>query len=127
MNSTPVDETNNDQSQDDEDSRARPATVALVAKTHWLVGAVSLVSIVFLNALVQKFPVEASRRTYVITLSIAGLYLLAGTLVWFGAPLGRLLSRICALIYLARPQFGSPLWRIMDSEEFKAHFARRKR
>ena len=123
----PVHDTNNDERDAGTDGLARPASVALVAKTHWLVGVVSLVSILFLTALVQKFPVEASRRTYVITLSIAGVYLLAGTLVWFGAPFGRILSRICALIYLARPQFGSPLWRMMDSEEFKGHFARPRR
>src|SRR5690348_290399 len=104
-----------------------PDSVGHVAKTHWLVGGVIALSIVFLNALVQKFPVEASARTYVVTLSLAGLYLLGGTLVWFGAPFGRFLSRVCALIYLARPAFGSPLWQLMDSEEFQAHFGKKRR
>jgi hypothetical protein len=59
----------------------------------------------------------------VITGGLAVLYGLAGTLVWFGTPTGRFLSRVCGLLYLARPQLGSRLWKIMDSEEFKAHFA----
>lgn len=90
-------------------------------------GGVIVLAIVFLNALMQKFPVEASARTYEVTLSLAGLYLLGGTLVWFGAPFGRFLSRVCALIYLARPAFGSPLWKLMDSEEFQSHFKTKSR
>jgi hypothetical protein len=104
-----------------------PDSVRHVAKTHWLVGSVIALSIVFLNALTQKFPVEASARTYVVTFSLAGLYLLGGTLVWFGAPFGRFLSRVCALIYLARPAFGSPLWKLMDGEEYQAHFRKQRR
>jgi hypothetical protein len=104
--------------------RTRPPAVALVARTHLLVGATILASILLLRALVQKYPVEFSPRTYAITLSLAALYLLAGTLVWYGAPFGRILSRICSLIYLTRPQLGSRLWRIMDSEEFREHFTR---
>jgi hypothetical protein len=105
----------------------RPEGVSLVAKTHWLVSGIIFGSVVFVQVVVQKFPVEASARTYVITLSLGFLYLLAGTLVWIGAPFGRTLSQICSLIYLARPQLGPRLWRIMDSPEFRAHFARRPR
>jgi hypothetical protein len=32
------------------------------------------------------------------------------------------LSRICGLLYLARPRLGSDLWQIMDSAEYQAHF-----
>ena len=102
------------------------AHVALIARTHWLVGGTILASILFLIGLLQKFPVEFSGRTWAITLSLAALYLGTGTLVWFGAPFGRILSRVCSLIYLARPNFGLLVWQIMDSEEFRAHFARRR-
>ena len=99
-----------------------PDCVALVARTHWVVGGAVLVSVGLLRWIVEKFPVEFSARTYAITGGLAALYGLTGALVWFGAPGGRLLSRGCSLLYLARPSFGSPLWEIMDSAEFKAHF-----
>ncbi len=105
--------------------RRPPGCVLLVARTHWLVGASILFFVVLLHLLTRRLPVAFEPKTYVITLGLGGLYLLGGTLVWFGAPLGRLLSRGCTLIYLVRPNLGSHLWRIMDSEEFKSHFARR--
>ncbi len=111
----------------DNGATAPPRGVALVARTHLSVGGSILGAIIIVQAVIQKFPVEASTRTYVITLSLAALYLLAGTLVWFGIRPGRFLSRACGLIYLARPPFGSPLWRIMDSEEFRAHFVRKRK
>ena len=102
-----------------------PKPVAFVARTHWVVGVVIVASIALLHLLTRNLPgIEFGRRTYVITGSLGGLYLLAGTLVWFGAPLGRLLSRICALLYLPRPQFGGHLWDIMNSPEYQAHFTR---
>ena len=104
--------------------RRPPACVALVARTHWLVGGAVLVSVALLRWLTEKFPVGFSARTYAITGGIAALYALAGTLVWFGAPGGKFLSRACGLLYLARPSLGSRLWEIMDSPEFKAHFAK---
>ena len=107
-------------------SRRPPDSVALVARTHWVVAVVILISIGLLRWMVEKFPFEFGARTYLITGSLALLYGLAGTLVWFGAPGGRLLSRVCGLLYLARPSLGSHLWRVMDSDEFKAHFTRRQ-
>ena len=106
-------------------SRRPPDCVALVARTHWVVAVVILISIGLLRWMVEKFPFEFGARTYLITLGLAVLYGLAGTLVWFGASGGRLLSRVCGLLYLARPSLGSRLWEIMDSDEFKAHFRRR--
>jgi hypothetical protein len=106
--------------------RRPPAPVALVARTHWVVGGTIVAGAVLLRWMMAKFPVDFSLRTYTITAALAALYLLAGTLVWFGVPPGRLLSRICGLIYLARPSLGSFLWDIMDSEEFKTHFRRRR-
>jgi hypothetical protein len=104
-----------------------PSCVALVARTHWAVGTVIVIATVLLHLLTRQMPrIEFSLRTYLIAGSLAGLYLLAGTLVWFGAPLGPLLSRVCSLLYLPRPQFGSHLWETMNSAEFKAHFARRR-
>jgi hypothetical protein len=68
---------------------------------------VIVVSIGVLHLITRNLPaIEFGPKTYVITWSLAALYGLTGTLVWFGAPLGRLLSRICGLLYLPRPQFG---------------------
>lgn len=76
----------------------------------------------------QNVPrLEFGPRTYLITGGLAALYLLAGTLVWLGAPLGSVFSRICTLLYLARPNFGSAVWESMDLPEFKAHFDRRRK
>jgi len=99
-----------------------PACVALVARTHWVVSATIVVSIGLLRWIVVKFPLEFSVRTYAVAVTLAALYGLAGTLVWFGAPAGKFLSRVCGLLYLARPRLGSHLWEVMDSPEFKAHF-----
>jgi hypothetical protein len=97
--------------------------IALVAKTHWVVGAVVLTSILPLYLFTRRLPVvEFTARTYIIASGLAGFYLLAGTLVWFGIPPGRLVSRIAGLLYLARPNFGSLLWDIMSSPDYKAHF-----
>ena len=106
--------------------RPPPQCVALVARTHWFVGVTIVASIVLLHVLTRKLPgIEYGPRTYILTGSLAVLYLLAGTLVWFGAPFGRLLSRICCLLYLPRPSFGGRLWEIMNSAEYRAHFTRR--
>jgi hypothetical protein len=106
--------------------RQPPPYVALVARTHWLVGATIVAATLVLRWATIKFPIEFSTRTYAITGGLAAIYLLGGTLVWFGAPFGRLLSRVCGLIYLARPRLGSYLWQIMDSPEYQAHFERGK-
>ncbi len=102
--------------------RRPPDCAALVAWTHWVVGGVILVSMGVLTWLTAKFPIEFGTRSYIIGSSLVALYGLAGTLVWFGAPGGRLLSRVCGLLYLARPSLGSHLWEIMDAAEFQAHF-----
>jgi len=99
-----------------------PACVALVARTHWLVGGIVLVSLGLLRWLTEKFPVEFTARTYFIAGGFAALYCFTGLLVWCGAPTGRFFSRICGLIYLSRPRLGSHLWEIMDSHEFQTHF-----
>lgn len=83
---------------------------------------VILASIGVVQWIVANFPVAFSARTYAITFGLAALYGLAGTLVWFGAPLGRSLSRVCCLLYLARPSLGSHLWQLMDSAEYQAYF-----
>jgi hypothetical protein len=105
--------------------RRPPAAVGFVARTHWVVAATIGVAQAVLFPLARKLPmVEFGARTYLIAAGLGTLYLLAGTLVWFGAPLGRFLSRLCGLLYLARPQLGSHLWNIMNSPEFQAHFTR---
>lgn len=105
--------------------RRPPACVALVARTHGLVGVTALFSLLILHLLTRRLPnVEFGAKTYVIALGIGLTYCLAGVLVWFGTPAGRFLSRLCGLLYLPRPQFGSYLWQIMDSAEYQAHFRR---
>lgn len=101
-----------------------PPSVVLVARTHWLVTAVVLISTGLLTWAAQELPVEFGVKTYAIVFSIAGFYLLAGILVWFGLPLGRFCSRASCLLYLARPRLGSNLWETMSSPEFQAHFKR---
>jgi hypothetical protein len=107
--------------------RRPPDNVAFVARTHWVVGAVILASTALAFVLVRRVPrIEFGLRTYLITGGLAALYLVAGTLVWFGAPLGLLLSRVCTLLYLARPTLGSRVWETMNTPEFRAHFTREK-
>lgn len=103
--------------------RRPPDCVALVARAHAVVGATALVSVACLYSFTRNLPyVEFGLRTYVIALGIALFYCATALLVWFGAPFGRFFSRVCGLLYLARPRLGSHLWEIMDSAEFQAHF-----
>ena len=105
--------------------RQPPKTIRFVAKTHWVVGVIIFISIAVLHLLTRNLPrIEFQPRTYFITGTLGGLYLLAGTLVWLGWPFGRVLSRICALLYLPRPQFGGRVWDTMNSPEYQAHFQR---
>lgn len=67
---------------------------------------------------------ELSRRMLVITLGMSALYAITGILVWWGVPLARVLNYACALLYLARPPLGMRIWKIMRSEEYRAHFRR---
>ena len=107
---------------------APPKSVALVARTHGVVGVVIVASVALLHLLTRNLPgIEFGPRTYEVTGALAALYLLAGALVWFGAPGGRLLSRICGLLYLPRPRFGGLLWDIMNSTEYQRHFERKGR
>lgn len=108
--------------------RRPPDAVVFVARTHWLVGAVMLASTLVLHWLVARVPrIEFGPSTYLILGAIASLYLAAGTLVWFGLPvLGPLLSRVCSLLYLPRPNMGTRIWDTMNSPDFKAHFRRSK-
>jgi hypothetical protein len=106
--------------------RRPPPSVAFVAKVHVTVGVIIIVSTALVHLVTRDLPrIEFGPRTFAIAGGIAGLYLLAGALVWLGAPLGPLLSRVCALLYLPRPRFGSLIWETMDSPEFRAHFDRR--
>lgn len=103
--------------------RRPPPPVALVARTHAFVGVVALVSVAMLHQFTRGLPYfEFGPRTYVIAIGIGALYCLTGALVWFGAPTGRFFSRVCGLLYLARPRLGSYLWQIMDSADYRSHF-----
>lgn len=107
-------------------SHRPPDSVVFVARTHWLVGAIALGSVALLHLLTRQLPrVEFGTHTYPVALGIAFTYLVGGTMVWFGTPLGRLLCYVCSLIYLVRPQLGDRIWRLMRTAEFKAHFQRR--
>ena len=106
--------------------RRPPACVVFVARTHGLVGLVIVGSILGLHGLTRNLPgIGFGARTYDYAAGLAGIYLLAAVLVWLGAPFGPLLSRICSLLYLARPGFGFRVWETMDTPEFRAHFRRR--
>lgn len=106
-------------------TRRPPACVTLVARTHGLVGVAALTSLLLLHWLTRRLPqIEFGPRTYVIGLSLAVTYCVTAALVWCGTPAGKFFSRLCGLLYLARPQLGSHLWRIMDSPAYQAHFAR---
>lgn len=103
--------------------RHRPREVLLVARTHWTVGVVILVATALLWWITRRLPqIEFGPRTFVITGGLAALYLATGTLVWLGAAPGRLLSRVCTLLYLPRPSFGGYLWELMNTAEYRAHF-----
>ena len=104
--------------------RRPPASVALVARTHWAVALVIFLSTGLLYALTRRWPVELEPITFQIAGGLGLLYGVTGYLVWRGVRPGRLLSRCCGLLYLARPGLGSHLWRIMDSAEYAAHFRR---
>jgi hypothetical protein len=103
--------------------RRPPDGVVFVATTHAVVGGVIVASTVLLYWLTRSLPaIEFGARTYAYTLGLAGLYFLAAAMVWFGAPFGSLLSRVCSLLYLPRPSFGFKIWDTMNSPEFRAHF-----
>ena len=102
-----------------------PRPVALVARTHWIVGLIMAASILVLHLLTRNLPgIEFQCKTYLITGALGALYLVTGSLVWFGLPFGRVLSRICGLLYLPRPRFGGRLWEMMNSPEYQAYFKR---
>ena len=106
--------------------RRPPPAVVFVARTHGVVAVTIGVAVAVFYPLARKLPmVEFGPRTYLVAAGLGALYLLTGMLVWLGAPFGRLLSRICGLLYLARPQLGSHLWNTMNSPEFQEHFAHR--
>jgi hypothetical protein len=105
--------------------RRPPPSIAFVARTHWTVGLVILGSVALLHWVTSGLPaIEFRLRTYQITLGLGVLYMVAGTLVWYGAPLGRVCSRVCSLLYLARPAFGLGIWETMNRPDFAAHFER---
>jgi hypothetical protein len=102
-----------------------PDSVALVARTHWLMGAVILLSVGLLHTFTRNLPsIAFGLFTYAITLGLGALYLATGAMVWFGTPLGRSCNHVCSLLYLVRPQLGDRIWHISRSDEFKAHFTR---
>lgn len=106
--------------------RRPPPGVVMIARSHWLVSAAIFLSIGLLYFFTRGWPVAIAPEAYRITFSLGALYVVGGTGVWFGLPGARLLSRVCGLLYLARPNFGSFLWNVMDSPEYQAHFQRRR-
>lgn len=99
--------------------------VALVARTHWLVGAAMAGAIALVHGITRDLPIAFSPQAYLVTGSLAALFLATGTLVWWGLPPGRPLSRLCTLFYLIRPGLCFRLWDIMGQPEFREHFGRR--
>ncbi len=106
--------------------RRPPECVVFVARTHWIVGAAIALAILPMHWIGRRLPgFELGQHAYLIVGGLALFYGLAGLLVWLGAPLGRAASRVCSLIYLPRPQFGSLIWETMNRPDFQAHFIRR--
>ena len=104
--------------------RRPPPPVVLVARSEWLVAAVIVGAMALVHAVTRGLPIAFSPKAYVVTGSLAGLFALTGTLVWFGVPPGQPLSRLCALFLLMRPPLCFSLWEAMRRPEFKAHFRR---
>lgn len=103
-----------------------PDAVVLVARTHGFVGLVILGSLLPLYFVTRDLPaIEFGARTYAWAGALGLFYLLTGAMVWLGAPLGLVLSRVCCLLYLPRPSFGARIWETMGTPEFRAHFQRR--
>lgn len=105
--------------------RRPPECVVFVARTHWIVAAAIAGCTLPVHWLGQRLPgFETGSNMWMIAGGLALAYGLTGTLVWLGAPPGRLLSRMCSLVYLPRPQFGSRVWEAMNRTDFQAHFRR---
>lgn len=103
--------------------RRPPEQVVFLARTHWLMSIVIGGFMGALHLLLRNSAVlELNAKTYAITLGLASLYAIAGALVWWGAPGGRLLNHVCSVFYFVRPPLGSKIWAIMRSEEFRNHF-----
>lgn len=107
--------------------RPPPPPVALVARSHWLVGGVIVSAIALVHLITRDLPIAFSPKAYAITGGLAALFLLTGTLVWFGLAPGQPLSRLCSLFYMIRPRLCFNLWEAMRQPEFKNHFARQHR
>lgn len=102
-----------------------PAAVVFVARTHGFVGLVILGSLVPLYLVTRHLPaIEFGLRTYAWAGALGVFYVATAGLVWLGAPLGLLASRVCCLLYLPRPAFGARIWETMGAPEFRAHFQR---
>lgn len=103
-----------------------PDAVVFVARTHGFVGLVILGSLLPLYFVTRGLPaIEFGARTYAMAGGLGFFYLLTATMVWLGAPLGLVFSRVCCLLYLPRPSFGAQIWEMMGTPEFRAHFQRR--
>jgi len=102
-----------------------PAAVVFVARTHAVVGSVILGALLPLHLVTRNLPaIEFGTRTYFWAGALGMFYLAAAAMVWLGAPLGLVASRVCCLLYLPRPAFGARIWETMGLPEFRAHFRR---
>lgn len=105
--------------------RRPPPSVALVARTHWFVAGLIVFCVALVHFSTRHLPIAFGTKAYAITLGLAGIFLLAGTLVWLGIAAGQPLSRFCAVCYMMRPKLTFHLWEIMKSPEYLAHFRTR--
>lgn len=104
--------------------RRPPASVRHVAGTHWAVGAAVAASVALIHFSTRHLPISFSPKAYAIAGALVSLYLLTGTLVWFGLAPGGALSRLCTFLYVMRPGLSHRLGEMMRSPEFVAHFTR---
>jgi hypothetical protein len=108
-----------------DESRRAPAIVIEQACYHAVTGGTALLGVGLLYFFTRHGSLVMSARGYVITLTLALVYLTTGLLVWLGLRPGLYLNYACSLIYLARPGLGLRLWRNMRQPEFREHFRRK--
>ena len=104
--------------------RPRPPPVALLARAHWAVAGAVGAAVALVHFVTRDLPIAFSPKAYAVTLSLAALFALTGTLVWSGLRLGEPLSRFCTLFYLIRPRLFFQLWAAMRLPEYREHFRR---
>jgi len=102
--------------------RRPPDSVQFVAGTHWVAGSAVTAAVALVHFSTRHLPIAFSPLAYAFAGFLAVLYLLTGTLVWFGRSPGQGLSRLCTFFYIMRPGLSHRLTETMRLPEFREHF-----